>query len=328
MSKVVFPWLPGNQGWASFEEHAGQITHISPTGLAIAPDGSIHRAEQPDIGQVAETARAKGVLCVPLVVNQGFSAESAAAILCDPAKRREAADRLAQLVMDNGWDGINLDFEGPWAFRSEYAAFVARVADRLRPRGKLVTVDVVAQKRPPTGQPEATALSWAEPYDYAALGPLVDLFIVMGYDYHWRGGPPGPVGPAWWLEEVLEYTTHLVPADKVVLGLPFYGYHWAVDGAGQTVQGNYVPYAEAERLRQEHGAFKSWDFDGLCRHFHFRGEDGLEHVVYYDDAASIARRLTLADRFRLAGVAFWSLGQEDPGVWAEIAAWRSPAPPA
>ena len=90
MSKVVFPWLPGNQGRASFEEHAGQITHISPTGLAIAPDGSIHRAEQPDIGQVAETARAKGVLCVPLVVNQGFSAGTRCVVYSNTSSSHQA----------------------------------------------------------------------------------------------------------------------------------------------------------------------------------------------------------------------------------------------
>lgn len=325
MPKLVFPWLPNQAAMQSFEQNADAITHISPTGLSIAADGSLKRAEQPDIDAVHRIAREKGIKCIPLVANEGFRADSAAAIVCDPARRREVADRLCVLVVENDWDGINLDFEGAWAFRSEYAAFVARVADRLRPQGKLVTVDVVSTYRPPTGNPESADLIWADPYDYPALGQLADFFILMGYDFHWRGGPPGPVGPAWWLEKVLEYTTAHVPAEKIVLGLPFYGYHWVVDEDGKTVSGSYVPYSHAEELRQQHGAFKSWDYDGLCRHFHFRGEDGRENVVFYDDARSIARRLRLADRYHLAGVAFWSLGQEDPEVWPEIRAWRQEA---
>ncbi|MBE3576837.1 MAG: hypothetical protein IMX00_04015 [Limnochordales bacterium] len=322
MPRIVFPWLPNQAAISSFLANTDVITHISPTGLSLSSDGSIKQAENPDIATVCQIAREKGVKCVPLVVNEGFSAASAAAILCDPVRRRQAADRLCDLVEENDWDGINLDFEGPWAFRSEYTAFVARVADRLRPRSKLVTLDVVAQYRPPTGNSEHPNSAWADPYDYPALGQLVDLFIIMGYDFHSRSGPPGPVGPAWWLERVLEYATAHVQPERIVLGLPFYGYHWIVDEDGKTISGNYVSYSRAEEIRLQHQVGKSWDYDGQCRHFHFRDADGRENIVFYDDARSLARRLRLVDLFHLAGVAFWSLGQEDPEVWSEIRAWH------
>lgn len=318
---VVFPWLPGSDAaWSSFEAHLDAFTHISPTGLAFRPDGSIAQADRPDLTKVAQIAKDHQLLVLPLIVNENFQAQSAEAVLCDKTVRQRAIDELARLVEANQWDGINLDFEGPWAYRSQYVAFVSGISKRLHDLGKLVTVDVVSAYRPPRGVEGDPGLSWSDPYDYPALGQLVDLFILMGYDYHYRFGHPGPVGPAWWLERVLDWTTSVVPSHKVVLGLPFYGYHWTVTEAGETVDGAYLPFAEAERLRCEHRVWRAWDWDGLSRYFHFREPDqpNVEHIVHYDDAASLAQRMQLISRYHLAGVAFWSLGQEDPDVWSFV----------
>lgn len=330
---IVFPWLTGSErGLASFKAHTAAMTHISPTWLRIGTDGTLQCNDNPEVAALARTA---GVKLVPLVVNEGFSEASAAAILSDPSRRGRVAAALAQKVIEAEWDGINLDFEGPWALRSEYTAFVAAVSARLRPLGKEVSVDVVCQVRPPRGVAGGRA-TWADPFDYPALGQLVDRVMLMGYDYHPLGGPPGPVGPAWWLRQVLEWTLRWIPADRVVLGLPFYGYHWVVPNAdgrggdvtGAGVEGRYVPFDEAESLRAQAGVPASWDYDALSRHFHFLDEHGRENVIHYDDAASLGRRLQLVGEYRLAGAAFWSLGQEDPAVWDVLGRFKGGEAPA
>lgn len=311
---LVFPWVIDREESLSCLERHGQLfTHISPTGMRVQSDGSVDYTEVP---RVAAAAQRFDLKIVPLATNGTFTLETAQAILVDPAVRSRAASELSELVLDHGWDGLCLDFEGPWAFRSEYTDLVRRICARLQPEGKLVTMAVAAQTEHPTGSGEDS--TWLDPYDYPALGQLVDLFIPMGYDFHGVNTLPGPVGPAWWLRGVLRHTLSYVPREKVVMGLPLYGYRW-IRSADDTWLGQYVTYDVAEALRQKVQAPLLWDYDAISRTYSFTDEEGRLNVVHYDDAASVRKRVELVAECGVAGVAFWCLGLGDPGVWQELA---------
>lgn len=313
---LVFPWvIDREESLATLEQQGTLFTHISPAGTKVRTDGSV---EHVSIPRALQAAKAHGLKTMPLATNGSFTLETAEAILTDPQVRERAAQELARLVLDHNWDGICLDFEGPWALRSEYTDFVRRLCQKVQPEGRQVAIAVAAQTEHPSGSgPEAT---WTDPYDYPALGRLVDLFIPMGYDYHGVNTLPGPVGPAWWLRQVIVHTLSCVPRHKVVLGLPLYGYRWRQQPDGSW-QGEYVTYDVAEKLRQEVQAPLLWDYDALSRTYSFTDDDGRLNVVHYDDAQSVRRRLELIKRYKLAGVAFWCLGLGDPDVWPELAAF-------
>jgi spore germination protein YaaH len=85
---------------------------------------------------------------------------------------------------------------------------------------------------------------WAGAYDYAALGRHADLITLMAYDYHGAWGGPGPLAPADWVDQVLAFATSQLPADKVLLGLAFYGYDWNTTSGGA----RSLSYGQAARL--------------------------------------------------------------------------------
>lgn len=311
---LVFPWvIDREESLVNLEQHAALFTHVSPTGTKVLPDGSVDHSPIP---RALAAARTHGLKTMPLATNGTFTPETAEAILVDPHVRERAANELATLALDHGWDGICLDFEGPWAFRSEYTDFVRRLCTKVQPKGLQVAIAVAAQTEHPAGSGAEAA--WTDPYDYPALGRLVDLFIPMGYDFHGVNTLPGPVGPAWWLRAVLRHTLSCVPRQKVVLGLPLYGYRWREQDDGSW-RGEYVTYAAAEKLREEVQAPLLWDYDALSRTYSFTDEEGRLNVVHYDDAQSLRRRLELVRENELAGIAFWCLGLGDPAVWPELA---------
>ncbi|HHY31681.1 MAG TPA: hypothetical protein GX515_01475 [Firmicutes bacterium] len=315
MGKLVLGWqVAGScEGERSYREHADVITHISPCWYSMSRDGSIRRDENGAAG-IIELARASGTAVVPLVANEGFSPEVAHEILLTARTRRLAAEAIASLVLERGFDGINMDFEGAFikGDRERYTLLITEIVHLLKPHGKHVSVDAVAQTAPP--RPDETG--WAQAYDYPGLAAVADFLIIMGYDYSPAGGPPGPVAPLWWLEKVLDYATSCVPREKIVVGLPFYGRHWTIE-KGVISQGRGIDAKKAAELVERQGVAAAWDVRAACPVLRYY-EGDVEHVVYYEDAESLRLKLRLVRECGIGGIAFWRLGSEDPRMWEVV----------
>ncbi len=311
-SAIVWAWLANTDppSLASLQQHAGSITHLSPTWYSMRPDLSI--AGEVD-QMVVHFAASHNIALHPLISNHGFDPAVAEQILQTPQRRAAAAQRIASLVLSNNFAGINVDFEGTFgASRDQYSDFVERLVRLLRPAGKWVTVDVVATTKPVS---DASSTSWAAPYDYARLGAAANAVMLMAYDYSVQ--QPGPISPLWWVQESVHYARTLVPAQKLVVGLPFYGRHWIQTSSGITETG--LSGTDALTLR-------SWSNARLLRPLpdatpRFSWRDGSQqHVVHFDDAVSLAAKLRVVGNAP-AGVAFWRLGMDDVGHWPAIQTW-------
>ena len=113
----------------------------------------------------------------------------------------------------------------------------------------------VCTKLSETNAPQPAALA----QDYAALGAVVDRFKLMTYGDHggWGGGP-GPIGALATSEGYVNYALRSVPAKKVYLGIPFFGFDWVngANGVGLTwtqVQAKLALSATGRVLRSGDG---------------------------------------------------------------------------
>ena len=312
--RIVFPWLVPDDptSLASLQQHAHLISHLSPTWYTMAPDLSI-ASEAWD--SVIQLARDRKISLHPLIRNQGFDPKVAQQILKSPQQRAVAAERMAELVLDYDYGGINVDFEGPFgSSRDELTDLIARVAAHLRPASKWVSVDVVAQIRPGSAYQHKRD-RWAEPYDYGALGHVSDAVVIMAYDYAYE--KPGPISPLWWLREVLTFARSRIPASKLVMGLPFYGRHWITQGK-HVVNFRGLHQSEALDLLARSGAHLQRPAQDATPRFSWRDGEG-EHIVHYEDEQSLAAKLKEVKAAGVAGVALWRLGQEQPSQWDVIA---------
>lgn len=322
---IVFPWVTHDESSVqSLRKHASAMTHISPTWLTMNAGGDIALKEQPE---VTELARSNGLKLCPLVVNERFRADVADAILRDPVRRKANAQKLCSLVEEKGWDGLNLDFEGSLLRnRDHYTEFVALVSERLRPQGFELSLDVVGQTRAPRPIPAdgdtSDAGTWADAYDFKALGALVDRFVIMGYDFHQASDPPGPVGPTWWLREILDWTRLHMDLSKVVLGLPFYGRRWTAQSLDRFPDSDALIHTQVASLLAEKGGRPIYDWDAQSWQYRYEA-NGAEKIVWFDDATSISARLKLIHEYGLAGAAFWRLGGEDERVWEAVRAIKN-----
>jgi spore germination protein len=307
---VTAAWLPvwDERATASLETamDTGGLTEVSPTWAAVAPDGSF-TLTPPPAEVVDRVAGDDDVALIPTVQNfsdGGWQGQAIADLLADPSREADHRAQLVELAVTNGWDGIDIDYESlPATAGPQYTGFLTALRDDLDEHGMELTVAVPAR----TGDDDPTGLA----YSYRLIGQIVDQVRVMTYDHHWSTSEAGPIAPVEWVQDVVDHAVDAVPREKLMLGLPTYGYDWVGS------EGANLAATDAEALAQRVGAEPEWDDDAAAWTFRYE-QDGQQHTVWYEDARSLERKQEIAVEARLRGVAIWSLGGEDPQVWRTV----------
>ncbi len=221
---AMYYYSPDPRGIKSLEQHVSQMTLVAPQSFWVDAEGFVH-GEVPS--PILETARRAKVALMPLVVNPGFDRRVASGLLRSAKAQQRAVTYLAYLAKRDNFAGWQLDLEyiDP-ADKSYYTRFVRRAAARLHRDGRLLSIAAVPRFSDayPDADPsrEFHGGEWGAPYDFRALGPLVDFLTLMTYDHHNAATPPGPVAGYDWAKAALEYATRRVPRQKILLGIPFY----------------------------------------------------------------------------------------------------------
>ena len=278
---------------------------ISPSWFVVQPDGEVENN-----GSVAYVrgAHLRGAQVWALVHN-GFKADRTSVFLNDPRAVARTVARLAAYVELLDLDGINLDFENiADRDRDAYTAFVGRVAEALHRQGRKVSVDVTVLSNKPY---------WSTCYDRKALGELVDYVMVMTYDEHWRTSPrAGSVASLPWVERGVQSLLQLVPANKVLLGVPFYTREWEETprGGRVSVRSKALSMASADQRIAENGAPVVW-LPSAGQHYAEYRKGGRRYRIWLENEQSLELKTSLVRRYGLAGVAAWRKGFEKPSVW-------------
>ena len=237
--------------------------------------------------------------------------------------------QLAKYVRDYNFDGVNLDFENLTVDqRGALTAFVAAARAKI-PAGKEVSVAVASN---PTGN---TTTGWAASYDYAALAKSADYLMIMAYDEHAGGGAAGPVASLPFVTKAVKYALSVAPADKIVLGVPFYGRVWS--------DSQYAGYGMVSPLIYQaiamyRGAVK-YDAarDSVVATFTIKAGDPTltlgagvmrpgNYTIWFDSPVSLQKKLALISQYKLRGMAAWAIGQENPVIWNSVPDWFGGAP--
>jgi GH18 family chitinase len=320
LQKRVFGWNPYWEGTAYNDFDFSLLSDVCYFSYEVDPNsGSYTNIRSWKTTGLVDRAKEAGVrvhLCVTL-----FS--GIATFLANPTSRTTLIDSLIALVKLRDADGVNIDFEGvPGESRNRFTDFMADLANRFHAEipGSQVSIAL-------------PAVDWSNAFDVAAMVPYVDLFLVMGYDYHWRSAPnAGPVAPKnsgtlWGTIDVTRsvnnYLSKGIPPSKLALGVPYYGYDWpTVDstiGAATTGAGTAVLYPTARDGALAHG--RQWEPQSSTPYYTFR-LNNVWHQVWYDDEESLRLKYDLVNMKGLAGIGIWALGYDDTRreLWSAIEA--------
>jgi spore germination protein len=197
-------------------------------------------------------------------------------------------------------DGLDLDYENlPLRYEKNFARFVMYLGRKLHGEGKYLTVTV-----------EATTFVHSD-MDWRAISAEVDRIRVMAYPYNYEKTNPGSVCPPDWAEGLARRGLQQVPADKLEIALPLFGYDWASRGHGRVLA---MP-SHYETLMKHRMAWHFHDDHTRSARIDYIAPDAhgrlVRHEVWYDDAESALYKIQRLHTLGIRHIGLWQLGIGD-----------------
>ncbi|MEK4425825.1 glycosyl hydrolase family 18 protein [Solibacillus sp. FSL K6-1523] len=251
-----------------------------------------------------QTARNNGVAPVATITNlttEGFSPEVTRQVLTFPDQRDLLIDNIYNLVISKNYAGVNIDFE---RVREEerdlYSDFLRLVSDRLKPEGYSVSAAVPAKT--------SEDIPWLKGYDFGGIGAAVDFIFIMAYDWHVPTMEPGPVAPIDEVRKSIEFALQHMNREKIMLGVPRYGYEWTLDDDGNVISGRAVSVSGATQLALNYQVPIQYSLEYEQPFFIYWDENGNQNIVWFENAQALTAKLQLVIDYQLMGVGAWQLG--------------------
>lgn len=294
----IYYYMNTPDGYRSLLRHGDQISIIAPKTFEVDSQGRLHGWVD---WRVRAYAKKHDIGIMPLVSNQDFSQAVAHDVLSTPWKRTRMIKAMLARTKELDLAGFQVDFEMV-SGRDRYRlnALMKEMHWRFKREDKLVSIAVMAK--------------WSDginpAFDYRTLAKHSDYVTLMAYDQHYRGSSPGPVAGLPWVANVVKYAKSQMPADKIVVGVPFYYRQWGgAHGTGR--------YNEAAWKAKKYGR-PVW-FSGEHKSPHLRfWAGGRSRNLWFEDNRSFKHKLDLIERSGVAGFAAWRIGQEDPRTWTVL----------
>lgn len=325
--KIVYGFLPyWNLASTTFQP---ELTHLGYFSLEIAADGSIQtRAEdgylEPGYNKLQSDTLFDAIAtssAQPQIVFTQFNADTITSFLSSEKAQERFLQSLDSILLAYPFTGVNIDIEYSGkvtdTLRQDYVSFIALLRQHLDQRYDNVELSIDLY---------ASAASRNTIWDVPKLEPYVDYYIVMAYDFHRSSsiiaGPIAPLfgGKEQWDSDISEHLQDFlksVPPEKILLGVPFYGYEWQTTSREPQAHtfpntGATASFKRVQSLlerKEELQVKEHWNETALSPYLSYE-EDGEIYVVYYENSRSISYKLDFVNQLDLGGIAIWALGYE------------------
>jgi peptidoglycan-N-acetylglucosamine deacetylase len=287
----------------------GSLDVVTPDGKLhrVPPDGRLSIVPDPKLAAWMEAREASGLeLPIMGLMNNSdgtnWQNDKLIAMMTTPAARQTLIRTAVLYTQAQKQSGVVIDFENiPDDSQKDFTHFIEEFAKALHAASLKLMVAL-------------PAADWN--YDYKAIAQHSDAIILMNYDQHWPTSPPGPIASQDWFVRNLGNILKLVPPEKLVMGIPNYGYDWQAKS-----KKNPHPVAQPTTFQQaiitadESEADIDFDSDSLNLHYSYEDEKNQVHNVWFLDSLTAYNELRAAERAGVRGTALWRLGEEDPSIW-------------
>lgn len=270
---------------------------FTPQGFLIPPE----LEDQWIIDKCWQYTVAPVLTLTPMGTDGRFNNNLITAIVHTPAARENLMNQLLATLEQKGFTGVDVDFEYILASdRDAFTEFVGTLTNTLHRYGYTCSIALA----PKTSADQQGLLY--EGKDYSALGAIVDSVLLMTYEWGYKYGPNMAVAPLNMVSAVVEYAVTEIPAYKINLGIPNYGYDWPLPYIRDKTIAATIGNVEAVQIAIQNNAAIEFDEIAQSPYFQYM-RDNILHEVWFEDVRSIQGKFDLIKKYSLKGAGYWQL---------------------
>ncbi|MCF6366773.1 MAG: glycosyl hydrolase family 18 protein [Bacteroidales bacterium] len=310
IEKIVFGWHPYWSNGLETNYQWNLLSDLSYFSYEIDYlTGDPVTTNNWETATVIDDAQTNGVrvnLCITLFDNHQAFFENATA-------QQNLIDNLLTLVQNRNANGINVDFElVPGSQAVNFNNFLVNLATQFHTENPDYQISIALH-----------AVDWNDIYDIPLLKDYIDLFIIMAYDYYWPGSSlAGPSGQLYMMNtfnrtisrSIIDYLYAGVPREKLVCGLPYYGYEWQTTSdnvpTSTTNSGTARTIKTIKNNSNGYYSDKQLDANSMCAYYNYY-TGGTWHQAWVDDENSLKYKYDVVKQQDIAGIGIWALGYDD-----------------
>lgn len=336
--RIIYGYLP----YWSFEQikylRLDELTHIAYFGIYLEEDGTFEKTttgedgstvfepgyknwrDSKELGNLIEKCKQEGVRVALTVV--AHTDEKIDNFLDCKNCWNTFLDNLVTELNVRGVKDVNLNFEYAGETDPIRAQEFSELTKLVNNKLDLIYGDSFVVASAFADSAEALRVS----SDLDNLGRNADGIFIMGYDFHRplsaEVGPVAPIsGNKQNITSILNEFLAKVPPNKIILGVPYYGYNWVVENDDPRAKTLRTPdgYARAQSQPYE-GVMDTilevtpeikWDEEGKSPYFTYTSEEtGELRTVFYENEESLRAKYQLVKDKDLSGIGIWALGYD------------------
>jgi spore germination protein YaaH len=334
-------WIPywrTEKGTADALSHLQNFSSLMPFGYIVQNDGSLHDAfgfsdtsSTSTANTLIAAARAAHVRIIPTVMwNNSMVMHR---ILSSGPQRRALEDRIADLVKEHNFDGIDIDFENKFSkTRPYFSLFLQGLYARM---GKKFVYCTIEPRTPPSSAFAVIPDKLQYANDYTAINKYCDRVQIMAYDQGAvdlrlnaaANAPYVPVADLKWVKKVVEHAAKIISKKKILIGIPTYGYEYDLiplsQGYRYEINWAFNP-GYATTLAADLGITPTRNTAGEMSFIYSPTTTPQtasaipepRRIVWWSDASAINDKIRLARELGVRGVAIFKIdGGGDPALW-------------
>ena len=263
--------------------------------------------------------------CQVFLTVSNFTGKNNSIFLTNKTAWDKLINELTILLKLRKANGVNIDFENvEGKDRKNLSEFLIYFSAKMKEADPNYLISLALY-----------AIDFEKVFEIKTIDPAIDFYTLMGYDYYGSfSKQTGPVSPLKsskiWGFASLEYSVDFylkegLPADKFIVGLPYYGADYIVnaDKAPTTITKFHSapPYSAVHKLRvaKKLKAIQVEECGG--QYITYTDENGQIKQIWYDGEKSLTEKYRYVKQKKLAGISIWALGYDhgEQNLWQLLA---------
>jgi len=283
------------------KNHGGSFNSVSPFWFSLDKDYNLKINGQVNKNEILNELKSQGI-SVYITLSSEIKNDEMGDFLNNTAAVNEFNDKVVDELKKYDVDGLDLDFEEIFKdYKESFSSYILNLSGRLKEEKFKMSVTLHSK----TGKNDYKG---SEGQDTKYIANIADEIRIMAYDKHGTFSEPGAITPKDWLKEVVEYSKELVPAEKLVIGIPTYGYIWKTEN-GKVLSADGYQYDDfSEYLTQKAPADYQVKRDLASGEMVYKGSD---FEGWLSDYVSVKQKIDIVKDLGVNKFILWQIGGMD-----------------